>query len=579
MKRCGVVLGLGVLALGTLSGCGGGDADPVLAEVGSRSITSSDFVSAYARMKAEERPEINGLEDKTKFLEDLITKEVMELAAFEAYPELTDKQKNRIKRYQETAFTNLARDHLVRNQVIITDEMKDKIYANKSRERNLEAMLILDPDAAAYVYKELEAGADFKALARDHSVKWVSHVIQGDLGWVEAGTKFPYPVELEVWDAPVGSLVGPIELPQGSFIVRILDERPAEVPATREELEGLIEQEILEPLYLSRLKEVQDSLRAAVDPYISAEARALLTMKYYWEVPEDQVDNEMARLDAQRVTPTFTAEEATMIVVDFKDTEDWTAVEFAERLSWYPGGLWPDGQSEEDLMKCINMMLREFLFIKAGYDLGYEEEVTRRMDVQSREMRVTYFYYNNIMPRFSPVQAEIDSFFQVHRDVYSAPKSYKVGFFAAKDAKELIADLVADWKKDVPFGELRAKYEARDPELVAIGESEWLYEGQDVVRDDIIATLKDGGICEPLTRSDITMSYKLIAKRPARRLTYGEVKEQVDEDAKTIITDSRLQGYLSERREEFGVKIHEKALEKLDLTEIAAETEVGPKSG
>lgn len=579
MKRCGVLVGLGALAFVVLSGCGGGEDDPVLAEVGSRSITSSDFVAAYAGMKDDERPQINGIDDKKKFLDDLITKEIMEMVAFETYPELTEKQQHRIKRYTDTAFTNRARDHLVRDQVIITKEMKDKLYANKGRERNLDAMLIPDPDAAAYVVKQLEAGGDFKQLARDHSVKWVSHLIQGDLGWVEAGTKFPYPVDMAVWDAPVGSLVGPIETPQGSYIVRVNDERAVEMPGSREELEGLLEQDLLEPLYLSRLKEVQDSLRAAVDPYISSEARALLTLKYYYEYPEDQADNPYKRLDAKRVMPTFTEEEASTIVVDFKNAPDWTAREFAERLSWYPGGLWPTGHSEEDLMKCIDMMLREYLFVKAGHDLGYDEEVQQAMDNQSREMRVTYFYYNNIMPKFAPVQAEIDSFFQANRDAYVAPNSYKVGFFSAENGKVLITDLVADWKKGMSFTDLRTKYEAKDPDLVAIGESEWLYEGHDVVRDDLLSKLEEGEISDPITRSDITMTYKLIARRPARRLTYGEIKEQVDEDAKTMIIDTRLAAYLAERRKDFGVKVHEKALAKLDVTGLEEAADAEPKTG
>ena len=96
MKRASIVSILMVFTF-IFAACGGGGDNAVLAEVGSTVITVGDFAEAYINMKPEDRPAMASIEDKVKFLEDLINKEVMELSAFEAYPELEERQTWRLK--------------------------------------------------------------------------------------------------------------------------------------------------------------------------------------------------------------------------------------------------------------------------------------------------------------------------------------------------------------------------------------------------------------------------------------------------------------------------------------------------
>lgn len=563
MTRCQRLLLFAIPVLAGI-GCGKGSDDPVLADVGSKQVRVSDMKLAYENMKPTDRPALATLEDKKQFLDDLINKQVMEVIAFQKYPDLTEPQTWRLKRFREKTLTDEVRQRLIKNEVVVTDAMKDTLYANMSRQRKLMGMLIPDPDAARYVRKKLDEGASFESLARDYSMQWVSKESAGDMGWTDAGT-LPYPVDVRVWSAPVGSTIGPFDEPMGSYIIRVVDERPNEVKGSRADLDGALQQKIMEPLYMNRQKAVQDSLKQAADPYYPAEAKALLTMKYFWEPPEEKRGDPMAVLDAQRVVPTFTDSESKIVVVDFKNAPDWTAKEFSDRLSWYPGGLWPRGQSEDQLMDCLNMMVRDYLYLKAAKDMGMEnEDLERKIDSMSRQMRVTYYYYNDVMAKYAPKQAEIDDYFQTHRDDFRAPESYKVAFFADKN-KQLIENLHKDLVGGMSFADIRKKYEPQDKDLVTIGESEWIYTGQDVVRDDLISTLKEGGVSDPVTRSDVTMIYKLIARRPSRQLTYQEAKETVDKQAKAAIVDKKLTDFLNEQRDKMGVKIHEKALADVEM--------------
>ena len=552
------------LAAMLVGGCGQGK-DPWLAKVGKETVTVSEFRDAYIAVKPEDRPPLDTLEDKKKFLDDLVSKEVMEHLAFAKYPELTERQQWRLQRFKEKELTDAVRRRLIRSAVVVTPEMKDWLFEHMKEERNLKAMLIPDADAAKWVRDQLDQGGDFAALARDHSIQWVSDAMHGDLGWKRPGGLFPYPVEVEVWNAAKGSRVGPIKRPLGSYIVEVLDTRPVEIPAaqTRQTMDRAMEEKLMEQLYIERQKEVQDSLRAAEEPYYSAEAKALLNMKYYIEPPADAALNPRWMLDMERVVPTFSTAEDTVVAVDFKTAPDWTVKQFAERLSWYPSGLWPRGDSEDQLVEAMNLVVRDYLYLEAAQDLGYNNaEFEKKLENMKREMRVTYFYYNDIV--VTPDQASIDAYFEANRQNYEAPKSYKLAFFGSKK-KELIDKLTADWKKGASFSDLRVKYEKIDPTLLAIGETEWLYAEQDVVRDQMVETLSEGQITEPTVRTDIAMVFQLIARREPRLVAYAEIKQQVDEDAKNAIVDQKLTALLNEERSKLGVKINEGALKKVEI--------------
>ncbi len=574
MKRL-LVLGVAFFAFAGMIGCGDGGKDPVLAKVGPRSIRVSDAQRAYTLLQSADRPDVSTMEGKKALLQDLINKDLMELAAFEKYPELTEQQGWRFKRFRDNELTTLFRRRLVRDQIRITEEMKDTIYANLSRERHLLAMLIPDSAQAVHVVERLNKGEEFGPLAKDFSAQWVSDTAAGDLGWVKAGVTFPYAFDVEVWQAPVGATLGPYWTPLGTYVARVLEERPAEVQGTREAMDGRIEDGILQHLYMARQQAVLDSLRAAADPVYVDAGRNLIMAKYYWEPPPEQADNPYAKLDANRVSPTLTPEEEATEVVVFKTAPDWTMKDFVTRLEWYPSGLWPTGQSEEELVDLLDNMVRDYLVLKAADDLGISKdpELLRKLDSREREMKVTYFYYNDIMKDVTPSQEDIEAWFAENRDKYKFPPSYKLSYFASRD-KLMMEQLTADWKGGMSFGDLQKKYGRQDDALEAMGETPWVYQGRDPVVDEMVAPLQEGEVSAPMTRMDMTMVVRLVARQGERIPTYAEIKERVDQDAKTAIGDKALNDFLRSQEKKFRVQVNEKSLEKLVVQpEAAAEGE------
>ncbi len=575
-RAISVVLLLAGVAAAAVPGCGSAK-DPLLAKIGPREIRASNFVDAWTAVKVTDRPDLSTLDARKSFLQDLVNKNLMELAATDKYPDLTLQQQWRFKRFRDTQTNNLFRRKLVRDQIAITKEMKDQLYENMKRQLHLQGILVADPGEAQFIQKQLEEGGDFTKLAKTYSAQWVSEgdPNAGDMGWVKAGT-LTWGLDKEIWAAKTGQVVGPYRTPRGIYFVKVLGERPYDPGASREALNGTLTDALMQPLYMDRQAAVLDSVNQAEAPYVPASAKALLMKKYYWEPPADQRDNPYVKFDSPRVRPTFTAEEETTKVVLFKDAPAWTAKEFADRLDWYPPGIWPSGQSEEEMNQVLQIMTRDYLIGKAAEDLKLTDdpEFQKLLESRKKEMRVTYFYYNDILPKATPSDDQVKAYYNENKNNYKAPPSYKVAYFSAK-SRELVDRIAQDWKSGMSFNQIQAKYAGQDS-LDSSGETPWIYETQDAVLDGTVKPLKEGGVSDPLTRLDRTTVYKLIARRPERLVGFDEVKEQVQKDAKASFSDQYLDKFLEQERQKYPVTLYEKNLTKVKIPESLPSVETLP---
>lgn len=120
-------------------------------------------------------------------------------------------------------------------------------------------ILVETEDEARDLLQQLEEGADFAELAKQHSIDEASGAGGGGLGENPQGA-FVEPFDEAVWSADAGETVGPVETRFGFHIIRVIDKRTipfSEVEdQLREELEGRRSQEAFDQWF-------RDQLRAA----------------------------------------------------------------------------------------------------------------------------------------------------------------------------------------------------------------------------------------------------------------------------------------------------------------------------
>lgn len=551
-----------------LSGCGGGGKDPVLAEVGDRTLRGSDLSASYLRLKPEDRPDLSTPEAKRGFLQDMINKNLMELAALSLYPEMVEQQQWRFERFRRSQYEQAVSKRLIGDQVVSLPQERDLAWKNMHRDVLLDGIVVPTGEMARTMMDRLQQGSGFDELAAEYSIQESDDPEHpARLGWTVWGT-YPWDMEVAAWAAAPGTVVGPFEdLKRGVwYVVRVGESREVPVEGDRQAMDEVLDMRIREPRYLVRQKVVQDSLRAAAGVSYPVTGEVLIQRKFYWEPPEHLKDDPMAYLNDPRQLPALEADEESVIVVAFENIPSWTAAEFLERVSWYPPGLWPRGHSVEQLHDVYDLMVREYLIRKAAVDLGYDKdpEVVAALQRKEMEMRVTYLYQRDVLGDLEISEDERMAWFEENRERYKAAPSYRLTTFTSAD-RNGIEQLRADWLQGMSFRDLREKHAPRLEDLESVGETAWIHEQNDPPLDDLVAPLDEKGISEIFSRGDRHSVVQLVARRGERLVSYEEAKKYVDEDFLNVARERKLQAFLEAQEAKFGVKVHEDRLAKFDI--------------
>ncbi len=149
-------------------------------------------------------------------------------------------------------------------EAAVTDEALQEAYdarfadATPATEYNANHILVETEDEAKALIAELEGGADFETLAKEHSTG-PSGPTGGALGWFGLGMMVPE-FEQAVVALEPGAISGPVQTQFGWHVIKLNETRLAEAPTLdqmREELTNEIQE--------TAVREAIDSLTGAVE--------------------------------------------------------------------------------------------------------------------------------------------------------------------------------------------------------------------------------------------------------------------------------------------------------------------------
>ncbi|HET6272450.1 MAG TPA: peptidylprolyl isomerase [Bacteroidota bacterium] len=265
---CGLIL--------TVAGCSPKEHDAIVARVGSTPITLSDYEELYIKSNGSREQAAKSTQDEREKFLQLVTKFRLKLA--DAYREGLDKDptlQSEINMYKGSLASSFLTDREVTSPGVkrMYDRRQTEFRASHIL-LNLTANATPEESTATYskayeLIAKLKAGADFGALAVEHSQDPSAKQNNGDLYYFTAGQMVP-PFEDAVMEMKIGEISSaPVRTQFGLHIIKLVDKKPVQGEIKCSHIMIRFEKQDPTPedtiATLDKIKAIQDSLARGID--------------------------------------------------------------------------------------------------------------------------------------------------------------------------------------------------------------------------------------------------------------------------------------------------------------------------
>lgn len=240
----------------------------VLAQIENQPIAVSEFKNYAARIPPAYRMGKTGIEAARILLNGLIDKKLLlaeaERVGIGDEPEF----KRKVAQFAQDQAVRLYRSIEIDQRISIAEEELMQHYRDSHRDRALRyaGILVATRDEALELLNALETGADFRQLAREHSLYEATREQGGDVGKYYAIDDTAPPLR-SIFSMPVGEVSDPLPWggdPPRYVIVKVLDD----APVAFREVAQFVREEVFAQKRLQRTQVLRDSLRARYAPQI-----------------------------------------------------------------------------------------------------------------------------------------------------------------------------------------------------------------------------------------------------------------------------------------------------------------------
>ena len=257
----GLFTGFGLLVLG----CTERQEEPVVALVNGRAITQTEFDLRWGELSKATRARYEKEGGKRKFLDELITRELLMQEARRRGLDQDDMIRDKTQRYKEQLILDELLKDKLQSKVELTQVELDAYYERHASELldPLKANVWLMQLPNVYAARDLEAqvnrGGTFAKFAQRYSVDEKTKAKGGDLGPYRKGLVLPE-LDAVIHTLKLGMVSAPIKTDSGYFLVMLtpLDEAIIQADLAKQER---LRQELLADKRRKQFEEVIADIR------------------------------------------------------------------------------------------------------------------------------------------------------------------------------------------------------------------------------------------------------------------------------------------------------------------------------
>ena len=258
---------LGVCILWLSLPCAAQD-ELVLAQIADQPIAVSEFRAYAANIPKAYQMGKTGIEADRILLNGLIDKKLLLAEAERAGIGDEREFKHKLEQFAEEQTVRLYRSIEIDQRISIVEEELMQYYRDSHRDRALRyaGILVATRDEAIDLLDELEAGADFRQLAREHSLYEATRDQGGDVEKYYTIDDTAPPLR-SIFSMQVGEISDPLPWggdPPRYVLAKVLDD----APVTFREVAQFVKEEVFAQKRLQRAQVLRDSLSDLYAPQI-----------------------------------------------------------------------------------------------------------------------------------------------------------------------------------------------------------------------------------------------------------------------------------------------------------------------
>lgn len=549
------------LSAAVAGGCGnkaGGAGGNVVAEVGSKKITSGELLITYDRITPPNRPPFDTLEDKKAFLETAIAKEILMQEAQAKGLDKSVEVEAGVKKLRDTELLRRMFVEKAQKVVELTPEELEAHYKETQATVHLADIWLKDADKAKadQVLAEIRGGTSFAAAAKKHGQNEYA-ASGGDMGWHTVSEPMLDFFAEQLKTMKPGDVSDPVPLMGGFHIIQLVERKDADM-AEFEAKKIPVRQEL-------RRKKEAEAWRAYV--------QEMRTAKQLTVSPENvQIMKERFASTPPGEIPQLSDSEKELPLVTYEG-DSWTAGDLIYYLGSVGPGMRPNfADPRFDPSTWLMTRATNDMVLKEAQSAGFEKQSDLQETLaREREKLTIDALHADLMKTISVTDEEKVAFYAEKKDSLLGPTVSSVRYiFTTTQAR--IDSAYAEIQAGKPFADVVKRYSedvnTRDKGGVVDSIAYGVF--GDPNMDDGVLKLQPDEVSKPIVYNQAFYIFKKIETRPGKLLTYDEALPRIEEHLKSKKETELFDSWLAEKREALNVKIYDKALDAIQAEETGA---------
>lgn len=508
-------------------------------------------------------PDVPGDEGRLEFLDEIIRKELLVIAAMRNGLHEGPRAANVAKYFEDARAEEMLIEETVNKPAEPTEEYLQTFYRLRNTKFQLREIVTRDEEAMNEAYRRItDGGEEFSAVAREVSTAASASDggLQNSALWLDMHPL----IRIAIQDLESGEISDILQMGGAWYVFKVESRKLA---PEMEPLEGKILASVtIEARNFSRSirqYELFEGWLADAGTTFNDDALAVagqrigeMLAEVLPEATEElSVDERMERARIP-VIPEFTDEEAALELVTYTvggSQTTWTLSSLHDTLASIPGiegikGTEPD-RIKQFIERYIKSAITQYQIDRGGYRKSQEmrDHIAQKME----EYIVEMVYSTEVVEKTEePTGEEIKEYYRSHRDDYKRPVSVDIQqiIVGTEAQANLLHQRLTDGEAD--FTELVHKHSIDDWSKAKDGVIKAYYQGEKRLDylQGVVFTMEVGQLSAPFRAPGGYAIVKLLATYPEEQLLFSDVGDLVKRNVTTLRREARLNEFLDELR-------------------------------